>query len=67
MLSISPMPLGQLLGLADVEIVLDGVAVVICGVQIRGSSQHSEIKAAMGEMVQEAAIETDLLRRREAG
>lgn len=43
-LSISPIHSGQLLALADVELVIDGIDLVICGVQVRGTAQHSEIR-----------------------
>jgi len=75
---------GQLLGLADVEVVLDEVPILICGVQIRGAATQSsihlpcyrapdgqwksaiilpeEVKDAMGEIVQQAAMDAGILR-----
>lgn len=43
-LSITQINSGQLLALADVELVIDGIDLVICGVQVRGTAQHSEIR-----------------------
>lgn len=42
-LSMNPVNAGRILALADVELLVDGVVIVLYGVQVRGDGRHSSI------------------------